>query len=150
MDATDRSKISSDQKRLFFALSLYSLSFFANTPFKFQTILEHFQFKMNIFLSLDRPSRNSLKVELFKSLKEVLLGDLPTRAVPFITARFSLDGLAPNLSRILEQERKRSEFSPPRFRDVFALRQVCLWGRPTAVNVKRVVCKICNDTTHNR
>ena len=33
-DATDRSKISSDQKRFFFALSLYPLSFFANTPFK--------------------------------------------------------------------------------------------------------------------
>ena len=34
IDATDRSKISSDQKRLFFALSLYPLSFFPNTPFK--------------------------------------------------------------------------------------------------------------------
>ena len=32
IDATDRSKISSDQKRLFSALSLYPLSFFANTP----------------------------------------------------------------------------------------------------------------------
>ena len=32
-DATDRSEISSDQKRLFFAVSLYPLSFFANTPF---------------------------------------------------------------------------------------------------------------------
>ena len=29
-----RSKISSDQKRFFIALSLYPLSFFANTPFK--------------------------------------------------------------------------------------------------------------------
>ena len=33
IDATDRSKISSDQKRFFIALSLYPLSFFANTPF---------------------------------------------------------------------------------------------------------------------
>ena len=33
-DATDRSKIRSDQKRFFSALSLYPLSFFANTPFK--------------------------------------------------------------------------------------------------------------------
>ena len=32
-DAADRSKISSDQKRFFIALSLYPLSFFANTPF---------------------------------------------------------------------------------------------------------------------
>ena len=34
IDATDRSKISSDQKRLFFAVNLYPLSFFVNTPFK--------------------------------------------------------------------------------------------------------------------
>jgi len=34
IDATDRSKISSDQKRFFIALSLHPLSFFANTPFK--------------------------------------------------------------------------------------------------------------------
>ena len=34
IDATDRSKISSDHKRFFIALSLYPLSFFANTPFK--------------------------------------------------------------------------------------------------------------------
>ena len=33
-DATDRSKIRSDQKCLFFAVSLYPLLFFANTPFK--------------------------------------------------------------------------------------------------------------------
>ena len=32
--ATDRRKISSDQRRFFIALSLYPLSFFANTPFK--------------------------------------------------------------------------------------------------------------------
>ena len=36
MDATDRSKISCDQKRLFIALGLYPLSFFANTPFNFR------------------------------------------------------------------------------------------------------------------
>ena len=35
IDATDRSKISSDQKRFFIELSLYPLSFLANTPFKF-------------------------------------------------------------------------------------------------------------------
>ena len=34
IDATDKSKTSSDQKRLFFAVSLNPLSFFANTPFK--------------------------------------------------------------------------------------------------------------------
>ena len=34
IDATDRRKISSDQKRLFIAVSLYPVSFFTNTPFK--------------------------------------------------------------------------------------------------------------------
>ena len=34
IDQTDRSKIRSDQKRFFIALSLYPLSFFANIPFK--------------------------------------------------------------------------------------------------------------------
>ena len=34
IDATDRSQISSNQKRFFIALSLYPLSFSANTPFK--------------------------------------------------------------------------------------------------------------------
>ena len=34
INATDRSKISSDQKRFFIALSLYPLSFFAKTPCK--------------------------------------------------------------------------------------------------------------------
>ena len=33
-NTTNRSKIRSDQKRLFFAVYLYPLSFFANTPFK--------------------------------------------------------------------------------------------------------------------
>ena len=34
IDATDRRKISSDQKHFFIALSLYPLSNFTNTPFK--------------------------------------------------------------------------------------------------------------------
>ena len=38
IDATARSKISSDQKRFFSALSLYPLSFFANTPFNFTSL----------------------------------------------------------------------------------------------------------------
>ena len=33
IDSTDRSKINSDLKHLFFAVSLYPLSFFVNTPF---------------------------------------------------------------------------------------------------------------------
>ena len=44
IDATDRSKISSDQKRFFIALSLYPLLFFANTPFNISiSILQSFQ-----------------------------------------------------------------------------------------------------------
>ena len=38
VDATGRSKIRSDQMRFFIALSLYPLSFFANTPFKVRNI----------------------------------------------------------------------------------------------------------------
>ena len=34
IDTTCRSKINSDQKRLFLSVSLYPLSFFVNTPFK--------------------------------------------------------------------------------------------------------------------
>ena len=41
IDATVRSKISSDQKRFFIALSLYPLSFFATTPFKWTKYLTH-------------------------------------------------------------------------------------------------------------
>jgi len=51
IDATDR--ISSDQKRLFIALSLYPLSFFANTPFKRKTNLDLmfiYKLQFNIYL----------------------------------------------------------------------------------------------------
>ena len=39
IDATDSSKICSDQKRLFFAVILYPLSFFASTPFNGESFL---------------------------------------------------------------------------------------------------------------
>ena len=48
-DATDRSKISGDQKRFFIALSLFPLSFFANTPFNVNThtpLMKGAQFKV--------------------------------------------------------------------------------------------------------
>ena len=45
IDATDRSKISGDQKRFFIALSLYPLSFFANTPFNGLPKLQKFPLK---------------------------------------------------------------------------------------------------------
>ena len=38
IDATDRSKIISYQKRFFIALSLYPISFFANTPFNWNWV----------------------------------------------------------------------------------------------------------------
>ena len=50
IDATVRIKIRSDQKRLFFAVSLYPLSFFANTPFNFPGITENKYFH-TIFLN---------------------------------------------------------------------------------------------------
>ena len=46
IDATDRSKISSDQKRLFLALRRYPLSFFANTPFKCKNELNDISIKL--------------------------------------------------------------------------------------------------------
>jgi len=39
IDATDRSKISSDQRRFFIALGIYPLTFFAKSPFKRNFIL---------------------------------------------------------------------------------------------------------------
>ena len=42
IDATDKSKISSDQKRFFIAFSQYPFSFFANTPFKHSNTLSLF------------------------------------------------------------------------------------------------------------
>ena len=49
IDATDRSKISGDQKRFFIALSLYPLSFFTNTPFKmcFYSVFPSFRNVLN-------------------------------------------------------------------------------------------------------
>ena len=53
-DATDRTKISSDQKRFFIALSLYPLSFFANHP-------NPGSFKPWIIQYLDHPNPESSK-----------------------------------------------------------------------------------------
>ena len=49
IDATARSKISSDQKRFFIALSLYPLSFFANTPFKDQCLMSSYYYSKDNF-----------------------------------------------------------------------------------------------------
>ena len=62
IDATNRIKISSDQKRLFFYVSQYPLSFFANNPFKVVYLLFLVGKRVpqivqeNIPLSLLRPS----------------------------------------------------------------------------------------------
>ena len=50
IDATDRSKISSDQKRFFIGLSLYPLSFFANTPFKGVVLFDFFLYLQEGYL----------------------------------------------------------------------------------------------------
>ena len=43
IDATDRSKISSDKKHFFIASSLYPLLFFANTPFNLGSVADTWQ-----------------------------------------------------------------------------------------------------------
>ena len=62
IDATDRSKISSDQKRFFIALSLYPLSFFANTPFKeFKTQLKYGRFHLKLYSMFQNLSWRSIE-----------------------------------------------------------------------------------------
>ena len=62
IDATDRSKISSDQKRFFIAFSLYPLSFFANTPFNCNCSLE----ALNISTCIGKViTSNSLQVSFY-------------------------------------------------------------------------------------
>ena len=51
IDATDKSKISSDQKRLFFAVSLHPLSFFANTPFNVFGLVKYIHRRHEIWFS---------------------------------------------------------------------------------------------------
>ena len=48
IDATDRSNIISNQKRLFFAAHLYPLSFLANTPFNKMEKIEDFKKTFNL------------------------------------------------------------------------------------------------------
>ena len=72
IDATDRSKISSDQKRFFIAFSLYPLSFFANTPFKrFFT----FVLKMNFITVSIYSLASGLQVILFEEIVKKKLKD---------------------------------------------------------------------------
>ena len=52
IDATDKSKISIDQKRFFIALSLYPLSFFANTPFKLEYFFLYISWKEVVWFEL--------------------------------------------------------------------------------------------------
>ena len=60
--ATDRSKISSDQKRFFIAFILYPLSFFANTPFNCNCSLE----ALNISTCIGKViTSNSLQVSFY-------------------------------------------------------------------------------------
>ena len=49
IDATDRSKISGDQKRLFCAIRLYTLSFFENTPFKLNVLFKRILKNQKVF-----------------------------------------------------------------------------------------------------
>ena len=73
--------------------------------------------------SLDLPRRKSLK-------EEEEAGERP-----LTTAKLSRVGLLPNLSRMLEHDRKRSESAtaPVRLIDVFARLYVCRCGLPGAM-----------------
>ena len=65
-DAKARSKISSDQKRFFIALSLYPLSFFANTPFN-RNIKSFCRLPLRIIFNILRQSFDySLSSRIFK------------------------------------------------------------------------------------
>ena len=70
IDATDRSKISSDQKRFFIALSLYPLSFFANTPFNPKEFVHITATQFNYFTSPVCPFKwhtsNSLHIMIYR------------------------------------------------------------------------------------
>ena len=73
IDAIDRRKISSDQKRLFIAVSLCPLSFFANTPFKkrflflkflcCQTALEIALYRLRLYVNRLQKKYLHLKLE---------------------------------------------------------------------------------------
>ena len=67
IDATDRSKISSDQKRFFIALSQYPLSFFANTPFKFRQVA-YSTCSHNLWTGRTKALRNTRAQNLRKSI----------------------------------------------------------------------------------
>ena len=54
IDTTDRNKISRDQKRFFIALSLYPLSFFANTPFNEEVLRRTRMFLFTIYNQINR------------------------------------------------------------------------------------------------
>ena len=62
IDATDRSKISGDQKRFFIALSLYPLSFFANTPFNSRILLLKLSWQTNASNCIKNPRRPSSRL----------------------------------------------------------------------------------------
>ena len=73
IDATDRSKISGDQKRFFIALSLYPLSFFENTPFKwtfsyistvFFVSLSSFCVELNLFIDKVTITKHNILINI--------------------------------------------------------------------------------------
>ena len=80
IDATARRKISSDQKRFFIALSLYPLSFFANTPFKCKHLFKiiHFDKKNPNFDLQGRHMEVAEAVEVWSEYQNSLLQPQPS------------------------------------------------------------------------
>ena len=76
IDATDRSKISSDQKRLFFAVSLIPLPFFSNTPFKIWR-LYRYNFFINWHLNYSVWKPDLLGMEQVESVENMCSMSVP-------------------------------------------------------------------------
>ena len=98
IDATDRSKISRDQKRFFIALSLYPLSFFANTPFKKELFVFWGHLWTKVCGIVDFFSKDYvLKLKIMKYL--LLLHYLLSRIYWDLKSRFHQNGTTENKTR---------------------------------------------------
>ena len=84
IDATDRSKISSDQKLFFIALSLYPLSFFVNTPFKERTLIGRNRIGIYKMKEKERIKQKIKSVHIGYSDYRTVVGTLELRILIFI------------------------------------------------------------------
>ena len=94
IDATDRSKTSSDQTSFYIALSLYPLSFFANTPFKAKKNLnrksQYFFSRQNFSTSL-QSYKPPLELPQWVQHRFALFGN-QKKTLIYLYTYFSLEG----------------------------------------------------------